>query len=165
MAQNHLEQMIAEWYEYQGYYVKRNVLVGKREKGGYECELELIAFHPAKKRLVHIEPSLDADSWAFREKRFEKKFTAGRKYIKDQFIGLDLPDEIEQLAVFFSGSILNHPAVGGGKVVLVGDLMAEIFEALKDTRLETGAIPEHLTILRSFQFVNQFRSQVSKVWK
>jgi len=164
MAHNHLEQLIAEWYEYKGYYVKRNVLVGKRKKGGYECELDVIAFHPAEKHLVHIEPSLDADSWAIREKRFEKKFTTGRKYIKDQFIGLDPPDEIEQLAVFISGSTLNHPEIGGGKVVLVGDLMAEIFGALKDTRLESGAIPEHLTILRSFQFVNQFRNQVIKVW-
>ena len=28
MAHNHLEQMIAEWYEYQGYFVRRNVFVG-----------------------------------------------------------------------------------------------------------------------------------------
>ena len=42
MSANHLEQLIAEWYEFQGYFVRRNVLVGKRSKGGYECELDVI---------------------------------------------------------------------------------------------------------------------------
>ena len=60
MAVNHLEQLVAEWYEYQGYFVRKNVLVGKRAKGGYECELDIVAFNPATKKLVHIEPSLDA---------------------------------------------------------------------------------------------------------
>ncbi len=36
---NFLEQLVAEWYEHQGYFVRRNVQVGKRTKGGYEGEL------------------------------------------------------------------------------------------------------------------------------
>ena len=44
MAINFLEQLIAEWYEYRGYFVRRNVLVGRRLKGGYECELDIVAF-------------------------------------------------------------------------------------------------------------------------
>jgi len=70
MAHNHLEQLLAEWYEYKGYIVKRNLQVGKRKKGGFECELDIVAFHPELKHLVHLEPSLDADSWAVREQRF-----------------------------------------------------------------------------------------------
>lgn len=75
---NHLEQLVAEWYEYRGYFVRRNVQVGPRTKGGYECELDVVAFHPAQNHLVHIEPSMDADSWTKREKRYAKKFSAGR---------------------------------------------------------------------------------------
>lgn len=164
MAHNHLEQLIAEWYEYQGYYVKRNVLVGKRINGGYECELDVIAFHPTKKHLIHLEPSLDANSWAVREKRFDKKFVAGKKYIKEQFKGLDLPDKVDQYAVFLYASAENHPRVGGGDVMLVGEIMGSIFAELNGKRLESSAIPEHLTILRSFQFVNQFRNEVLDVW-
>lgn len=48
---NYLEQLISEWYEYQGYFVRRNVLVGKRSDGGWECELDVVAFHPTKKHL------------------------------------------------------------------------------------------------------------------
>jgi hypothetical protein len=30
MAVNFLEQLVAEWYEYDGYFIRRNVKVGKR---------------------------------------------------------------------------------------------------------------------------------------
>lgn len=72
MANNYLEQLVAEWYEYHGYFIRQNVLVGKRPKGGYEGELDIVAFHPESKHLAHIEPTMDAHSWAKREERFEK---------------------------------------------------------------------------------------------
>jgi hypothetical protein len=34
--------------------VRRNVQVGKRPKGGYECELDIVAFHPEQRALVHL---------------------------------------------------------------------------------------------------------------
>ena len=43
MSSNFLEQLVAEFYEYKGYFVRRNILVGKRAKGGYECELDVVA--------------------------------------------------------------------------------------------------------------------------
>jgi len=57
MPINHLEQIVAEWLEsewleYQGYFVRRNIKVGKRERGGYECELDIVALHPKEKKLV-----------------------------------------------------------------------------------------------------------------
>jgi len=85
---NYLEELTREWYEYQGYFVRQNVMVGKRPKGGYECELDVVAFHPVRKHLVHIEPSMDADSWAVREIRYKRKFNAGKKYIPTLFEGI-----------------------------------------------------------------------------
>lgn len=164
MAHNHLEQLIAEWYEYQGYFVKRNVLVGKRPRGGYECELDVVALNPVTRHLVHLEPSLDADSWEKREFRFQKKFAAGRMYIPALFNGLDLPVEIEQIAVLFFASSTHHPTLGGGKTMTVEELMERIFRSLKDKRMESNAIPEQLTILRSFQYVNQYRQAVLRAW-
>jgi hypothetical protein len=164
MAHNHLEQMVAEWYEFQGYFVKRNVLVGKRPAGGYECELDVVAFHPGKQHLVHLEPSLDADSWEIREKRFRKKFDAGRKYIKDLFSGLTMPEHIDQIAIFVFANRTNHPFLGGGMVKIADQLIEEIFYELKGKRLESNAIPEQLTILRSFQYVNQYRGSILNAW-
>lgn len=48
---NFLEQLIAEWYAYQDYLVLTNINVGKRPKGGYEGEIDIIAFDPKKKSL------------------------------------------------------------------------------------------------------------------
>src|SRR5713101_5580816 len=67
---NFLEQLVAEWYEYRGFFVRRNIHVGKRTAGGHEGELDVVAFHPVEKRLVQIETSMDAGSWADREKAF-----------------------------------------------------------------------------------------------
>ena len=85
MAGNHLEALVAEWYEFRGYFVRRNVQVGKLLKGGYHCELDIVAFHPEQRSLAHIEPSLDSDSWAKREVRYKKKFEAGRRHIPALF--------------------------------------------------------------------------------
>jgi hypothetical protein len=90
---NFLEQVVSEWYEFRGYFVRRNVRVGPRTKGGHESELDIVASHPEKKHLVHIEPSSDAASWEARELKYKKKFDAGKKYIPALFAGLDLPPD------------------------------------------------------------------------
>lgn len=165
MAHNHLEHLITEWHEYQDYFVKRNVLVGTRPKGGYECELDVVAFHPFNKNLVYLEPSLDADSWAIREQRFQKKFAAGKDHYKEAFPGLSLPEEIDQIAVLVFATRANHPFLGGGKVKIADQLLEEIFSVLRNKRLESESIPEQWPILRSFQYVNQYREVIMKVWK
>ena len=76
MSTNFLEELAAEWYEYKGYFIRRNVLVGKRPAGGHECELDVVGFHPETRHLVHIEASMDAAKWEERERRFQKKFGA-----------------------------------------------------------------------------------------
>ena len=62
MPSNFLEELVAEWYQFQEYFIRRNVLVGRLDHGGHEGELDIVAFHPSKNHLVHIEPSSDADS-------------------------------------------------------------------------------------------------------
>jgi hypothetical protein len=160
LAANYLEQLLAEWYEYRGYFLRRNVLVGKRKKGGYECELDIVGFHPRERHLLHVEPSMDAMSWEQREQRFRKKFEAGKQYIHQLFDGLDLPDEIDHRAVFVFASTKTHQTIGGGRVVHVSEVLQEIFGQLKSKSLFTSTIPEHLAILRSFQFVAEYRDSV-----
>ncbi len=156
MPVNHLEQLVCEWYELDGYFLRRNVLVGKRPNGGYECELDVVAFHPAKKRVVQIEPSGDADSWATRESRFEKKFAAGRRHIPSLFPGLDLPDTIEQIALLTLASKRTRDTIGGGKIVLVSEFVREIREALRARRFVSNAIGENMPLLRMIQMMNEY---------
>jgi len=39
-----------------------DVLVGPLASGGNEFELDLLAYHPASKKIFHIEPSMAPDS-------------------------------------------------------------------------------------------------------
>ncbi|MBM4337526.1 MAG: hypothetical protein FJ108_16690 [Deltaproteobacteria bacterium] len=156
MAGNHLESLVAEWHEFQGYFVRRNIQVGKRPAGGYECELDVVAFHPGLKRLVHIEPSLDASSWAVREQRYAKKFAAGRKYIPALFDGVDVPSEIDQIGLFVYGGGESGRPLSGGRVLFARDFLIEIRSGLVGRRLAKAAVPEEFPLLRTLQFAVEF---------
>jgi len=150
---NFLEQLVAKWLEYQGYFVRRNVHVGRRTKGGYECELDVVGFHPGRQHLVHIEPSMDANSWAKRQECYEKKFAAGRKYIPELFSGFSPLPEIEQIALFGFGGAGPTDRIGGGRVVLIRDWIQAVLVELKTKPFSSHAVPEQFICLRTAQFV------------
>lgn len=153
---NFLEQLVAEWYEFRGYFVRRNVHVGRRAKGGWEAELDIVAFHPEQRHLVHIEPSMDALHWDRREVRFAKKFKAGQDHIPDLFCAFEPLPEIEHIALFVFGSGERHPKIGGGKVLMIKELMTEIRQELKKRSVAKSAVPEQFVILRALQFASDF---------
>lgn len=157
---NHLEQLVGEWYEYGGYFVRRNVLVGKRSKGGYECELDVVAFHPSARHLVHVEPSLDTASWEERERRFAKKFEAGRKYIPEILSGVDIPEEIHQIALFAFASNSNVKELAGGRVATTSEFYGEIVAELRGQRVAKQAVPEQFPLLRTIQYCLEYETQL-----
>jgi hypothetical protein len=161
MPVNFLEQLTAEWFEYSGYFVRRNIKVGKRQKGGHDCELNVVAYHPVKKHLVHIEPSTDASSWEVREKRYQKKFDAGRKYIPEMFPGLiDSTATPEQIALMVFAPRKQERALAGGRVLHVSAFLAEIVEYFKSFSMMSAGVPEGFPILRTLQFVVEYRKHL-----
>lgn len=160
MQTNFMEELVAEWFEYCGYVVKRNERVGKRVAGGHEGELDIIAFNPTTKHLIHVETSTDADSWAGRERRFSKKFASGSKHIKALFEGLDIPKEIEKRAIFVFGSDTNHKTIGGGRVQLAEDFILDILKSLKSKSIFSNFVPEKYPILRTLQMITQHRKKI-----
>jgi len=163
LISNYLEQLVAEWYEYKGYFVRRNILVGKRSKGGYEGELDIIAFNPLKNHLVHIEPSMDASSWEKREQRYRKKFALGKKYIPTLFKGFRIPDSIEQMALLGFASKVTHTKLAGGTILLVSELFEQIISELKEKDIASRAVSENMPILRTLQFVSTNWKTIEKV--
>lgn len=150
---NHLEQLISEWLEFKGYFVRRNVKVGKLAHGGHEGELDIVAYHPVENHLFHIEPSIDAHTWQKREERFRKKFDAGQKYIiAEIFPWLPHNKSFEQWAVLW-GSDRNHSEVGGGKVVPLWHMYRLIAkDIIAIGKPEGNAIPEIFPLLRTMQY-------------
>lgn len=158
---NYLEQLLSEWLEYRGYFIRRNVKVGPLAKGGYECELDIVGFNPKEKHLIHFEPSMDADSWEKREKRYKKKFDAGKKYIPELFKGFKIPKEIDQRAVFIlTGK--TREIVGGGKIYHVKEILKEIYENLKEKNVLRSIVPEQFPVLRTFQMVIEYKNYIFK---
>lgn len=146
----HLEDLLDEWYQWRGYLVRRNVFVGRRTKGGYDGELDIIAFNPETKHLVHVEASLDAQSWEKRGARFAKKFEHGRNFIRETiFPWLDKDVQLEQIALL-PARRAGHLA--GGRVVSVDDFLKEVRDTIvAHGPAASGAIPEQFGFLRSIQ--------------
>jgi hypothetical protein len=156
MKNNFLEELVAEWLEYNGYLVKRNERVGRRAQGGYEGELDVVAFNPKKKRLIHVETSQNADSWENREKSFRSKFAAGDRYIKALFKGLTVPKKIEKKAILFVNINRKHKTVGGGQIVPAKYYLLEILRELKNTSFRSRVVPEKYPMLRVLQMVTYY---------
>lgn len=156
MQTNFLEELVAEWLEYNGYIVKRNERVGRRAKGGYEGELDVVAFKPKTDHLIHVEASGGADSWKQRENSFKQKFATGEHYIKTLFEGLTIPGEIEKKAIFLVNNNRNHKTIGGGQVVPAKNYLLEILHKLKDTSFMSRAVPEKYPMLRVLQMVTHY---------
>ncbi len=152
MASNFLEQLVSEWYRYQGYYVRTNVMVGPRKAGGYEGELDVVAFHPETREIVHIETSMGAESWRERKDRFGAKFARGQRFIPQLFkFARRKPNKVAVLG-FPRSTKLKEPLGPDVDVLLMPRLVEEITEKLGLVTVESGAVPEQYPILRGMQF-------------
>src|SRR5436189_4196500 len=53
----HLENLIIEYYTWLGCVVRHNQKVGRRARGGWEMELDVVVYDTSQKRVIHLEPS------------------------------------------------------------------------------------------------------------
>ena len=151
---SHLECLIGEYFDWKGYLVKRNTKVGRLTHGGWEMELDIVAYDPHSGHLVHFEPSIDANSWAIREQRFKKKFASAKKYIfSEVFTWLDSSTPIEQVAV-----LISHPrgrdTLAGGRIQSVDEFMLQVRSEIGERGIVAkNAIPEQYPLLRTIQLL------------
>lgn len=150
---SHLEDLLCEYYEWQGYVVRRNVKVGRLRHGGWKGELDIAAFHPKTGQLLHLEPSIDAHSWAKKKERFEKKFRAGREYMfTEVFPWLPPKTPLRQVAVLVTRGTRSDLA--GGEIWTIDEITREIRQAVTERgRMASDAIPEQFRLLRTVQLV------------
>jgi len=151
---SHLEGLLSEYYEWLGHVVKCNAKVGKRAGGGWDMELDVVTYDPRTKSILHVEPSLDANSWTRREERFHKKFEAGRNHIlRDLFSWLPRTTPLKQLAIVVSASA-EHRKLAGAEVRTVDEVIGEIRDAVSHWGIAAkAAVPEHYPLLRTIQLV------------
>lgn len=158
---NFLEQLVAEWYQYRGYFVRTNIRFGKRTKGGYEGEMDVIAYHPVLKELLHTECSTDAWSWEKKRERFIKKFNDASKYYESIFPFCKDDVKIIRKLVISGFSIPRKKEYGkiilGGEnnnigFITIPEFIDPIISHLSKKSPLSEAIPESYPLLRSMQY-------------
>ena len=156
---NFLESLAAEWYEYNGYFVRSNSRTHKRKKGGWDVELDVLAYSPSDQRLIHIETSGDANSWQERKDRFlKKKFILPRKEY-ELLIGSRI-GTLEKIAIVGWRSTKSDLHWKNDiKVVLIPQFLEEITTKLRDTSPFTQAVPENFPLLRAMQMALAFEKR------
>ncbi|HEU4475287.1 MAG TPA: hypothetical protein VFR71_01135 [Methyloceanibacter sp.] len=149
---NHLEQLVAEWLQYNDYFVRSSVPVGPRDQGGFEGELDVIAYHFARNHLLHVECSLDALSMPNGNPSLSLSSTEGVSTSRDVFRkvsgDLDLP-EPEQIVVLQLQAEVRE--IGGARLVTVREFVHEVYEGLKGKTPQSKAVPSNLPLLRILQ--------------
>jgi hypothetical protein len=100
-------------------------------------ELDVVAFDPAAKHLVHVETTMDAQGWDERAQLYERKFDIGREFIPTLFRGFDLPPRIDQIVVLGYGGKGGRTHLSGGRIVLIAEFVAEVLAELEKTNMNT----------------------------
>ncbi|TET22481.1 MAG: hypothetical protein E3J71_05750 [Candidatus Stahlbacteria bacterium] len=148
---NFLEQLVAEWYAYQGYFVRTNVRCGKTNHGGYEGEMDVVAFDIKNKVLIHLEVSGDSYTWEKRQERFRKKFEIAAKHYRTVF-NFDFKEIRKVVVVGYSRPRKSIRIGDDVELVLIPDLMNEITDKMKELDPMKVVIPEGYPLLRAIQF-------------
>jgi len=157
---NFLEELVAEWYEFQGYFVTRNVKYGRRSKGGYEGEMDVVTYHPQKGELVHIEVSGDADSNAERKRRIEKKFSTAQRHYSELFKFPNMT--ILKVAVMGYNRIKCSEDWGDIKYYTIPGFVRDVvLRGIYDfgSKHKNWSIEERFPILRSMQFALSYQEK------
>lgn len=148
---NFLEQLVAEWYSYQGHFVRTNIKFGKRSRGGWAGEMDVIALDPSTGVLTHIETSTDSDSWGEREVRFARKFAGAREHL-NQVCNFPIA-ELRQVAIVANSLPSQDLNLGANVTVMpIPQLIRSITAELANLDPLRSAVPESYPLLRALQF-------------
>jgi hypothetical protein len=151
---SHFEDLLAEYHDWRGYIVRRNIKVGRLSHGGWAGELDIVCYHPESHDLLHLEPSIEAESWAKKEARFTKKLAAGRKYIfSEVFPWLNGQTPLEQVAILVQRG-KTRTILAGGRVRTLDEVTHEIrADICKEGKMASRAVSERYPLLRTIQLV------------
>ena len=163
---NFLEQLTSEWYEYKGFFVRKNIKFGRRLRGGYMGEMDVVGYKPEEQNFIHIEASTDALAWSKRKSRFETKFTNARKYYMEMFPFKQTIMKPKQIALVGFNTNPNpelicwkSSAPPGSlwgdidiEVVNIPTFFKQINAELENKNPQKDAIPETYPLLRAVQY-------------
>jgi len=148
---NFLEQLAAEWYGYKGRFVRTNCRARKRPRGGWDVELDVLAFGLQDGELIHLEASGDADLWRQRKARFLKKFILDKQEY-ESIVGGTVRSVRKIALVGYAESTRANLNWGNDiEVMLIPHFVQGIICELKKKDFMREAVPESFPLLRAIQ--------------
>ena len=148
---NFLEQLAAEWYQFGGCFVRTNVKFGRRSRGGWKGEMDVVAYNPNTKEFLHIETSTDASSKVEREARFKKKFKNAKEHYREMFPFKG--QKLKQIAIV--GFTNPRTPLNFGKrveIISIPNFIRQITKELREKNPAQDAISETYSLLRAIQY-------------
>jgi hypothetical protein len=152
---NFLEQLTAEWYGYhKKCFTRTNVHFGRRLNGGYKGEMDVIAYNPQTDEFIHIETSVDADSWEKRNVKFQRKFRDAKEHYMEVFPFKNKDMKPTQIAIVGFNQVRDeHRSFGENiQIIHIPAFLKEITEILKLKDPQRDAVPEGYPLLRAIQY-------------
>ncbi|MBI2831021.1 MAG: hypothetical protein HYX79_02055 [Chloroflexi bacterium] len=148
---NFLEELTAEWFTLNDYFVRTNLKFGKRPSGGWVGEMDVAAFNPMSRELVHVETSMDADRWEERSERMIRKFDDANQYYSELFT-FPIRTVSRIVVAGFSSKENTRKIRGDIESKTCPQLINEIGQELLQRHPLRKIIPETLPLLRAMQF-------------
>ncbi|WP_297453939.1 hypothetical protein [Persephonella sp.] len=163
MYQNFLEELIYEYLDFKGCFVKRNIKLRKREKGGFDREIDILALDTRNCIVYHIETSFATNkSWDQTIENFKRKKFDIKKKEYAQLVGL----EAHEIQIVKVAILLNVPKQKEkrdlfeketkSKLYSIKEIMEEIKSPITSKDPLKEAIPEKYPLLRTIQFIHHF---------
>ncbi len=147
---NFLEQLVSEWYAYRGHFVRTNIKFGKRAKGGWKGEMDVVAYHPTTSILTHVEASTDASPWGKRKVDINRKFKDANAHYEELF-NFEIR-EIKRLAIISYFRPRTPVDFGNGiELLIIPQFVERITEDLSKRSPLRDAVPEEYPLLRAMQ--------------
>ena len=153
---NYLEQLAAEWYRFSGYFVRTNVHAKKLKRGGFQNEIDVLAYKPKTGELIHIETARGMGGWNNAEKNIKKKFNIEKaeyerlvdapvKKISGLLVTEWSKPKKESIHLDFEIRFKSTP-----------QFLEEILSEIHKTPYFSASIPENSPILRTIQMMHSF---------
>jgi hypothetical protein len=150
---NFLEQLAGEWFAYKGYFVRTNIKLNKRSMGGWDNELDVLAYSAKTGELIHAESTWDAASWPKRKERFLTKKFVYTHAEYEALVGVKI-ERVRKIALVGLGQSTKSDLDWGRsiEVVLIPHFIAEIAKELTSKNPLNDIVPEGFPRLRAMQF-------------
>jgi len=146
---NFLEQLAAEWYNYQNYFVRTNVRTEKLPHGGHSGEMDVLAYEPHTRELIHIETSSDAWPLKKREEVMRQKMRWSHEQY-ERALGVDV-GKVRKIAVCGPSISSDGLRWGDIEVISISEFIRSIHAVVSKTPYMRSAVPEKYPLLRTMQ--------------